>query len=63
MPVVLYGCKTSSLALRDGHMLKGLENRVLRNVFRCKRCVVRGEWRRLHNEELSNLFSLIILFG
>jgi hypothetical protein len=57
-PVVLYGCETWSLTLREERRLRVLENRVLRRVFGPKREEVTGEWRKLHNEELSNLYSL-----
>jgi hypothetical protein len=52
LPVVLYGCETWSLALREEYRQKVLENRVLRRIFRPKRDKVRGEWNKLHNEEL-----------
>ena len=58
LPVVLYGCETWSLKLRDEHRLRVFENRVLRRVFGPKRDEVTGEWRKLHNEELSDLYSL-----
>jgi hypothetical protein len=57
LPVVLYGCKTWSLALREEHRLRVFENRVLRRIFGPKRNEVTGEWRKLHNEELHNLYS------
>ena len=56
MPVVLYGCETWSLTLREEHKLKLFENRVLRKVFGHKRDEVTGEWRKLHNEELNDLY-------
>jgi hypothetical protein len=56
-PVVLYGCETWSLALREEHRLRVFENRVLRRIFGPKRDEVTGEWRKLHNEELHNLYS------
>jgi hypothetical protein len=55
-PVVLYGCETWSLTLREEHRPRVFENRVLRRIFGPKRDEVTGEWRRLHNEEL-NLYS------
>ena len=58
LPFVLYGCKTWSLALREERRLRVFENRVLRRVFGPKRDEVTGEWRKLHNEELSDLYSL-----
>ena len=58
LPVVLYGCETWSLILREEHRLKVFENRVLRRVFGPKRDEVTREWRKLHNEEFSDLYSL-----
>jgi hypothetical protein len=52
LPVVLYGCETWSLTLREKRRLRVFENRVLRRIFRPKRDEVEGEWRKLHNEEL-----------
>jgi hypothetical protein len=52
LPVVLYGCETWSLTLREKHGL-----RVLRRIFGPKRDEVTGGWRKLHNEELHNLYS------
>jgi hypothetical protein len=57
LPVVLYGCETWSLTLREEHTLRVFENRVLRRIFGPKRDEVTGEWRRLHNEELNGLYS------
>ena len=54
--VVLYGCETWSLTFREERRLKAFENRVLRRVFGPKRDEVTGEWRKLHNEELSDLY-------
>jgi hypothetical protein len=56
--VVLYGCKTWSLTLWDKRRLRVFENRVLRRVFGSKRNEVTGEWRKLHNEDLNDLYSL-----
>jgi hypothetical protein len=56
-PVVLYGCETWCLTLREEHRLKVFENRVLRRIFGPKWDEVTGEWRKLHNEELHNLCS------
>jgi len=58
LPVVLYGCETWSLTLRKERRLRVFENRVLRRVFGPKRDEVTGEWRKLHNEDLSDLYSL-----
>jgi hypothetical protein len=55
--VVLYGCETSSLTLREEHRLRAFENRVLRRIFGPNRGEVTGEWRKLHNEELRDLNS------
>ena len=54
----MYGCETWSLTLREERRLRVLENRVLRRVFGPKRGEVTVEWRKLHNEELSDLYSL-----
>jgi hypothetical protein len=58
LPVVLYGCEAWSLILRDERRLKVFENRVLRRVFGPKRDEVTGEWRKLYNEELNDLYTL-----
>jgi hypothetical protein len=55
--VVLYGCETWSLTLREEYRLRVFENRVLRRIFGPKRVEVTGGWRKLHNEELHNLYS------
>jgi hypothetical protein len=55
VPVVLYGCETLSLTLREEHRLRVFENRVLRTIFRPNRDEVAEGWRKLHNEELNNL--------
>ena len=61
MPIVLYGCETWLLTLREERRLRVFENRELRRVFGPKRDEVTGEWRKLHNEELSDLYSLPIV--
>jgi hypothetical protein len=58
LPVVLYRCDTWSLTLREERRLRVFENRVLRRAFGPKRDEVTGEWRKLHNEELNDLYSL-----
>jgi len=58
LPVVLYGCETWSLTLREERRLRVFENRVLRRIFGPKRDEITGEWRKLHNEELNNLYSI-----
>jgi hypothetical protein len=57
--VILYGCETRSLALREEHRLRVFEKRVLRRirVSGLKRDEVMGGWRKLHNEEVHNLYS------
>jgi hypothetical protein len=57
LPVVLYGCETWSLMLREGHRLRVFENRVLRRIFGPKRDEVTGEWRKLHSEQRRSLYS------
>jgi hypothetical protein len=57
LPVVLYGCETWSLTLREEHRLRVFENRVLRGIFGPKRDEVTGKWRKLHSGELHNLYS------
>ena len=57
LPVVLYGCETWSLTLREERKLRVFKNMVLRRIFGPRRDEVTGERRRLHNEELNNLCS------
>jgi len=57
LPVVFYECETWSLTLREERKLRVLENMVLRRIFGPRRDEVTGEWRRLHNEELNDLYS------
>jgi hypothetical protein len=56
LPVVLYGCETWSLTLREEHSLKVFENRVLRRISGPKR-EEKESWRKLHNDELHRLYS------
>jgi hypothetical protein len=56
LPAVLYGCETWSLTVREEHKLRVFETRVLRGIFGPKRNGVTGGWRKLHNEELHNLY-------
>jgi hypothetical protein len=56
LPVVLYGCETWSITLRDEHRLRVFENRVLRRIFGPKR-EEDGSWRKLHNDGLHGLYS------
>jgi hypothetical protein len=55
--VVLYGCETWNLTLREEQRLRVSESRVLRKVFWAKTDEVTVEWRKLHNEELHDLHS------
>ena len=57
VPVVLNGYETWSLILREERRMKVFENRVLRRIFRPKTDKVTREWRKLHNEELNDLYS------
>jgi len=54
---MLRGCETWSLTLREERRLRVFENGALRGIFGPKRDEVTGEWRKLHNEELNNLYS------
>ena len=58
MPVVWYGCETWSLTLREERRLRVFKNRVLRNIFGPKRDEVTGDWKKLHNVELTCMYSL-----
>jgi hypothetical protein len=55
-PVVLYGCEAWSLTLREKHRMRVFENRVLWKVFELKRNAVTATWRKLHKEELYDLY-------
>jgi len=57
LPVVLCGCEAWSLTLRQERKLRVFENMVLRRLFGHRRDEVTGGWRRLHNEELNDLYS------
>jgi hypothetical protein len=57
LPVLLYGCETWSLTLREEQRLRVFEKRVLRRIFGPKRDEVTGEWSRLHKDELNALYS------
>ena len=56
LPIVLYGCENWSLTLREERKLRVFENMVLRRIFGPRREDVIGEWRRLHNKELNDLY-------
>jgi hypothetical protein len=57
LAAVLSGRETWSLTLREEHRLREFENKVLRMIFGLKRNEVRGEWRKLHNDDLCGLYS------
>ena len=57
LAVVLYGCETWSLTLREEHRLKVFENKVLRKIFGAKRYEIIGEWTKLNNVVLNALYS------
>jgi hypothetical protein len=63
LPVVLYGCETWSLTLREEHRLRVFENRVLRRIFGPKRNEVMREWRKLHNGSFIICINHQILLG
>jgi hypothetical protein len=54
--IVFLGCETWSLILREETRLRVFENRALRRIFGTKRSKVTGEWRKLHSEELNNVY-------
>jgi len=56
LPVVLYGCENWSLTLLEERKLRVFENMVLRRIFGPKKDEVTWEWRRLHNEDLNDLY-------
>jgi hypothetical protein len=57
LPVAFYGCETWSLTLREERRLRVFEKIVLRRIFGPERDKATGEWRKLHNEELNDLYS------
>jgi len=57
LPVVLYGCETWFLILREGHLLKVCANSVMRKICGPMRNEVTGEWRRLRTEERNDMYS------
>jgi len=61
LPVVLYGCETWLFTLREERKLRVFDNMVLRRIFGPRRDEVTGEWRRLHNKELNDLYSSPII--
>ena len=57
VPIILYGCKIWSLTLLEKRRLRVSENRVLRKIIRPRRDEITGEWKRLYNEEINDLYS------
>ena len=57
LSVVLYGCETWSLTLKGERRLRVYENRMLKRIFGPKRDGVTGEWKKIHNEKLNDLYS------
>jgi hypothetical protein len=57
VPLVLYGCETWSLTLKEERRLRVFENRMLRRIFGPRSDEVTGKWRKLHNEKLNDLYS------
>jgi hypothetical protein len=62
LPVVLYGCETWSVTLREEYKLRVFGNRVLRRIFGPKNEEVLGGWIRLHSEQLHNLYSSLNIY-
>ena len=62
LSVVLCGCETWSLTLREEHRLRVFENRMLRRIFGPNRDEITGEWRKLHSEEFNVLYSSSNIF-
>jgi hypothetical protein len=63
LPVVLYGCETWSLTLREERRPRVFENKVLRRIFGPGRDEVTGEWRKTYNEELSDMCTPHSIFS
>ena len=62
MLLVFYGCGIWSLTIREERKLRLFEYRVLRRIFRPKRDEVTGQWRKLHKEELNDLYFSLSIF-
>ena len=58
LPVVLYGCETCSLTLREERRLRVFDNRMPRRIFGPKRYDITEEWRKLRNKKLDDLYAL-----
>ena len=63
LPVVLYGCETWSLTLREKRSLRVFENMMMRRIFGPKRDEVVGEWGKRHNEEFNDIYCSPNMFG
>ena len=59
LSVVVYRCETLSLTLWEECKVRVFENRVLSRILGPKRDEATGEWRKIHNEEINNLYSLL----
>jgi hypothetical protein len=62
LSVALHECETWYLTLKEGRRLKVFDNRMLKRIFGSKRDEVTGEWRKLHKEELNDLYSSLNIF-
>jgi hypothetical protein len=62
LPVVLYGCETWTLTLRKERRMRVFENRAFKRIFGSKKDEVTGDWRKLHNEELHDVYSSSSIF-
>jgi hypothetical protein len=60
LPVVLYGCETWSLILREEHRLRVFGSRVVRRIFGSKRDEMTGGWRKLHKEEWVDNIKMVL---
>ena len=63
LPLVLYGSETWFLTLKEEYRLRVFENRVTRTIFGPKRDVLTGDWRKLHSEELHDVYSSPSIFS
>jgi hypothetical protein len=61
LPVVLYGCDTVPLRVREEHRLRAIDKRVLWRIFGLKTDEMVGGWRKLENEKLNNLYPSPII--
>jgi len=63
LPVVLFGCETWSVTLREEHRLRVFANTVLREIVGAKRDKVTGEWGKLDDEKLYDLYCYLNIIG